>query len=424
VSGDGPQQHLANRQDRIQALHRELAHTNHGLLALILETELRLDERAKELHAVYAELEKTNSEILKFTLALQASQENLQAVFDTAHEAIVSADASGIITQWNAGAERIFGYAAGQIVGQLLTVLIPEMFPAGQVEGWERYGTAGAARVHGETVEMAGRRADGTQFPLELSLASWHTSEGTFFTGIMRDITARKQAEQALRAANKELEAFSYSLSHDLRGPLRQISASASILGDEYGPRLDAEARRYLGLISSGVKQMAQLIDDLLRLSRLDRQQLRQESTDLRKLVEEAISGLEMECAGRQIEWRVSPLPNVECDSGLTKQVFANLLSNAVKYTRTRERALIEVGHLMEEGKPVIFVRDNGVGFDMKHAGKLFGVFERLHDHSEFEGTGVGLATAQRIIHRQGGRIWAEAEPGKGATFFFSLGES
>jgi PAS domain S-box-containing protein len=407
--------------DSIQALQQELAATNSGMLALALETEQHIDGRAKELHTVYAELEKTNSEILQSTLALQASQENLQAVFDTAHDAVVSANASGMITQWNTAAERIFGYPADQIIGQPLTVLIPERFHAGHREGWERYCSTGVPHFIGKTVELAGRRSDGTEFPLELALATWKTSQGTFFTGLMRDISERKQAEEDLRAANKELEAFSYSVSHDLRGPLRQISAFAKILGEEYGPRLDAQGQQYLSLISSGVAQMAKLIDDLLRLARLGRQQLVLHATPLRELVDTVIANLELECAGRQIDWQISSLREVECDHGLMNQVFVNLLSNALKYTRTRERALIEVGHLVQEDKLVIFVRDNGVGFDMKHADKLFGVFQRLHHPSEFEGTGVGLAIVQRIIHKHGGRIWAEAEPGKGATFFFSL---
>lgn len=421
MSANGLQQQLAKALDSIQALHQELAETNKGLLALTLEMEQRIDERAKELHAVYGELEKTNSEVLQATLTLQVSQENLQAVFDTAHDAIVSADASGTITQWNMAAERIFGYPPNQVIGQPLTLLIPEKFHVAHRDGWERYRSTGVSHFIGKTVELTGRRADGTEFPLELALATWKTSQGTFFTSLMRDISERKQAEEDLRAANKELEAFSYSVSHDLRAPLRQISAFAKMLTEEYGPQLEAEGQQYLSLISGGVAQMGKLIDDLLRLARLGRQPLMQHATPLRELVDTVIASLELECAGRQIDWQISSLPEVECDHRLMNQVFINLLSNAVKYSRTRERALIEVGHLVQEEKLVIFVRDNGVGFDMKHADKLFGVFQRLHHPSEFEGTGVGLAIVQRIIHKHGGRIWAEAEPGKGATFFFNL---
>lgn len=225
-----------------------------------------------------------------------------------------------------------------------------------------------------------------------------------------------------LTAVNKELEAFCYSVSHDLRASLRQINAFAKILTDEYGPRLDSEGQEYLHLVYSGAQQMGQLVDDLLNLATIGRQELARQPIELREVVDTVIGSLKPEYEGRQIDWQIGPLPRVECDPGLIKQVFTNLLSNAVKYSRPRERAVIEVSQLIGGGEPAMFVRDNGVGFDMKYSSKLFGVFQRLHGASEFEGTGVGLATVQRIIQKHGGRIWAEAEPGKGAAFFFTLG--
>ncbi|MGH9407680.1 MAG: sensor histidine kinase [Terriglobia bacterium] len=224
-----------------------------------------------------------------------------------------------------------------------------------------------------------------------------------------------------LEAVNKELEAFSYSVSHDLRAPLRQVNGFAKILADDAGPRLDPAAQRYLKLIQDGARNMGELIDDLINMGRIGRLEPAFRPVDLSVALRSALDDLKPDLAGRRIDWRIAALPVVECDPGLIKLVFANLLSNAVKYTRIREDAVIEVDSHKAEGESVISVRDNGAGFDPKYAHKLFGVFQRLHRQEEFEGTGVGLATARRIIQKHGGRIWAEGEAGRGATFFFTL---
>lgn len=236
----------------------------------------------------------------------------------------------------------------------------------------------------------------------------------------------RRVVERTLQldAANKELEAFSYSVAHDLRAPLRHIGGFSRILQDDYGAGLDATAQHYLKMIRDSAKNMGQLVDDLLKLGRIGRQQLLCRPTDLNSLVESVVRDLQPECDGRQIDWRMGDLPSVECDPGLMKQVFTNLLSNAAKYTRGRATAIIEVGLVTLDGAPVFSVRDNGAGFDQRYAHKLFGVFQRLHRAEEFEGTGVGLATVQRIVEKHGGRVWAEAEVDKGATFFFALSAS
>jgi signal transduction histidine kinase len=224
-----------------------------------------------------------------------------------------------------------------------------------------------------------------------------------------------------LEATNKELEAFSYSVSHDLRGPLATLQGFAELLLDKYGPALDEQPRKYLHRINEGAERMAALIDDLLRLSKLSRQPLNLRRAELRKLVEEVLRELETETANRNIEWRIESLPVIECDPGLIKQVLGNLLSNAIKYTRPRAPAIIEVGKMIIDGQQTFLVRDNGVGFDLKSAQNLFIPFQRFHRSEEFEGTGVGLSTVQRIINRHGGRIWAESLPGQGTTFFFTL---
>jgi signal transduction histidine kinase len=224
-----------------------------------------------------------------------------------------------------------------------------------------------------------------------------------------------------LNSANADLEAFSYSVSHDLRAPLRHISAFSTILSEEYGSQMELGAQQHLQRILKAVKNMGQLIDDLLKLAQIGRKELVCVTTDLNSLVEDVLGDLGPESEGRRIDWRIGGLPSVECDPGLMKQVFANLISNAVKYTRRREIAAIEVGQVEEDGAPVIFVRDNGAGFDEKYADKLFGVFQRLHRAEDFEGTGVGLSTVHRIIKKHGGEIWAKSEVDKGATFFFAL---
>jgi signal transduction histidine kinase len=231
-----------------------------------------------------------------------------------------------------------------------------------------------------------------------------------------------EQANRDLEASNKELEAFSYSVSHDLRGPLTTLHGFADLLLEKYAPHLDEQVQKYLCRINDAVTRMSCLIDDLLKLSKVNRHELRLSDVVLSSLVEEVLRELESATTNRNIEWRIDSLPVVHCDPGLMRQVFANLLSNAIKYTRPRDQAIIEVGEVHVGGERVYLVRDNGVGFDMKSAAKLFTAFQRFHRAEDFEGTGIGLATVQRIIARHGGRIWAEAEVGKGTTFRFTLG--
>lgn len=224
-----------------------------------------------------------------------------------------------------------------------------------------------------------------------------------------------------LQAANSELEAFSYSVSHDLRAPLRHVDGFSRILIESQGDKLDQEGQRYMREILAATERMAGMIEDLLRLAQIGRQELRLQKTNIKDLIDDVLAGLKSEVCERQIEWKVGALPSLDCDRGLIKQVLTNLVGNSVKYTRPRDLAVIEIGQIAAEEQPVIFVRDNGAGFEMKYADKLFGAFQRLHRQDEFEGTGVGLATVHRIIRRHGGRIWAEAEPKKGATFYFTL---
>ena len=246
---------------------------------------------------------------------------------------------------------------------------------------------------------------------------------------IHHDITERRRVAtelqtrgEMLQAANKELEAFSYSVSHDLRAPLRHIDGYAALLSKSAGEALSDKARRYLQTISDSAKQMGQLIDDLLVFSRMGRQDMLRTTVNLDQLVKTVLHDLRLDLQGRTISWTMQPLPNVLGDPAMLRQVFVNLISNALKFTATRPEAEITIGATKQSSSEAeIFVRDNGVGFDMQYVHKLFGVFQRLHRNDEFEGTGIGLANVRRIIHRHGGRTWAEGAPDQGATFYFSL---
>ena len=384
--------------------------------------------------------------------------------------AIIALDPQGVISSWNAGAKRIKGYAADEIIGKHISCFYPPDDVVNHTPATllDRAKQEGVAEQEGWRV-----RKDGTQFWADVVITALRDEAGKLlgFAKITRDVTERRNLEQELRNANEflehrvsqrtselaavntqlrsrqseisalnaslearvaertaelvrtnsELEAFSYSVSHDLRTPLRHVDGFARILKEEYVAELPAEGHRFLDRILSSTTHMGHLIDDLLNLARIGRKEIKRADTQMTHLVKLALSDLRPE-EDRTIEWRVDLLPTLNCDPGLIKLVFINLLANASKFTRTRPSAVIEVGSCLTDGIFTLFVRDNGVGFDPKYADKLFGVFQRLHRQEDFEGTGIGLATVQRIIHRHGGRIWAESSPGHGATFFFTLG--
>lgn len=371
--------------------------------------------------------------------ALLFNQQRLAGMVDSAMDAVITVDAAQGIVLFNRAAEEMFRCKASEALGQPIEHFIPERFRDRHREHVREFAATGVtSRTMAMLGNVNGRRTDGEEFPIEASISQIKVGGARLFTVILRDITQRKRDEEAVRnardlleqrtaqleATNKELEAFTYSVAHDLRAPLRQIDGFAQILTEENSSTLSEETRRYLARICEGTRRMGQLVDDLLNLARVGRQEVRSQVTGLGSVVAEVLRELEREKSGRAIEWKIQPLPFVDCDPALMKQVFANLLSNAVKFTSPRAQAVIELGTLSQNGHPVVYVRDNGVGFNMKYSDKLFGVFQRLHRQEDFEGTGVGLATVQRIIHKHGGQVWAEAELDKGATFYFTLANS
>jgi len=346
----------------------------------------------------------------------------------TANDAILSADARGHITYFNPGAERIFGLTSDEVIDRPLTTLMPERFREAHRAGLARYVATGEARVIGKTVELAGRRKDGTEFPLELSLATWKHGAEVAFTAIIRDIAARKEAEDTLRryasqleAANKELEAFSYSVSHDLRAPLRSLDGFSQALLEDYHDRLDDAGRDFLQRVRGASQRMGTLIDDLLSLSRVTRGELQVGEVDLSALAAATAADLKKSDPARDVTFAIAPDLVVRADAGLMRIVLQNLLGNAWKFTGKRASAHVEVGAQAHDGRRAFFVRDDGAGFDMAYAAKLFGAFQRLHGAAEFPGSGIGLATVQRIILRHGGEVWAEGVPDRGATIYFTL---
>jgi len=390
------------------------------------------------------ELTEQATELARSRQALEDRTQMLRSVLDSMTEGLVVADEQGKFIIWNPAAERIVPLGPANIPPDQWTshyhIFMPDTvtpFPPEQ--------NPLLRAIRGETcsAEMFLRLPGGYAGTwIEASASPLLGRGGVIRGGVtaFRDITQRKNDEREIRilndeleirvlqrteelaTANKELEAFSYSVSHDLRAPLRHISGFSQLLVEEFGPTLDPEAHRYVERIHAGAQKMGQLVDELLNLARVGRYAVNRQITNLNAIVAEVIAILEPETEGREVRWVVADLPPVECDSVLVKQIFQNLLANALKFTRGRTPAIIEVGGKEEDGQFVFMVRDNGAGFNMKYVDKLFGVFQRLHRPEDFEGTGVGLATVQRIVQKHSGKVWAEAETDKGAAFFFTLG--
>jgi signal transduction histidine kinase len=377
------------------------------------------------------------------------------AILNSANFSSIATDEEGVIQIFNIGARRMLGYDAVDVVNHITPAEISDpqelILRAEQLS--RELGTAilpgfealvfKASRGIEDIYELTYIKKDGSRLPAVVSVTALRDEQDVIIGYLLigTDNTARKLAEEEVRrlyaeleqrvilrtseleAANKELEAFSYSVSHDLRAPLRAMDGFSQAVLEDFGGLLPEEGRRQLDTIRSGAQKMGALIDALLTFARLSRQLLNKQAIDTGQLVKGALEDLGSPWPQRKVEVRLGPLPASSGDPVLLKQVWLNLLSNALKYTRKREMALVEIGCQKTEGVDTYFVRDNGTGFDMRYVEKLFGVFQRFHRVEDFEGTGVGLAIVQRIVQRHGGRVWAVAAVDRGSTFFFTLGK-
>ncbi len=358
-----------------------------------------------------------------------------RGLLESAPDAIVVAGLEGRIQMLNAQAERVFGYPREELLNESVEVLVPERLRSDEHRNWANLFCQPKRRFLGASLELYGRRKDGTEFPLEIGLSPLKTELETLVSSGIRDISDRKRVESGIRklnddlvrrgaeleATNKELETFAYSVSHDLRAPLRAISGFSQVLEEDYAPQLGEDGRDCLRRVCAATRRMGELIDCLLGLSRLSRQEVLRERVDLSAMAGSIVEILRQGEPGRQVEVVIAPGVTAQADRRLMEVALQNLLANAWKFTGRNSQARIEFGLSGDNGNSVYFVRDNGAGFDMAYANKLFGTFQRLHGQGEFQGHGIGLATVLRVINRHGGRIWAESEVGKGASFSFTL---
>ena len=390
-----------------------------------------------DLHVHQVELELQNQELRRAKADLERSRARYFELFDFAPVGYFTFNQRSHIEALNLAAAELLQADRRHVLGSSLA----QYLDSTSVPHFYEHLSAVFEHKKRQSVELVVRavhRQPARHLQLFSQLVHGELNDAPLCLTAAVDITDRKHHEKEVQQLNESLEhrvaertaelqqinddlqAFTYSVSHDLRAPLRTVSNYADLL-QEYSRLLPPEGRAYADRIAGGAEKMHKLIDALLALAHIGRQQLVKRATDLDELIDDVLSDLRHETASRNIQWRRQPLPVIDCDPQLMRQVFANLISNALKYTRPRDPAVIEIGSTVRDGESMLVVRDNGVGFDMTHRDKLFELFQRLHNSTEFEGSGVGLATAARIIRKHNGRIFAEGSPGRGAAFFVHI---
>jgi PAS domain S-box-containing protein len=397
------------------------------------ELEKRVKDRTQELEGAYAAMMRQIADRVQIEEALRDSEERFRSLAESANDAIVSTDSNGLILSWNRAADGIFGYRGQEAIGMPLSLLMPERYREAYQEGLQRLEEGDPSLMIGKTLELSGLKKDGTEFPLELSLAAWKTGDARFFSGIIRDITARKQAAESLaeRASelarsNSELAQFAYVASHDLQEPLRMVASYTQLLYSRYDQKLGPEADYFLKYIVEGATRMGELIEDILAYSLFDPKKKDYKTVDCEVVLTSALRNLESTIQESGAKITHDSLPIIEAVPAQMTQVFQNLIGNAIKFRGT-EAPEIHISaerpfHVPNDTQEWLFsVRDNGIGLPQEYGEQIFDVFKRLHLRHEYPGTGIGLAICKKVIEGHAGRIWVKSQNGKGSTFFFTI---